>query len=271
MTSFQRIIRDLANLFAIMLIAGIFVGSAGLMFVITGGVSVKNYVVEQQQNIDFSESYEGIDEIKIELASADLIIRTGAELRVETNDGSIKTKAKKNELKIEEKGKTLSLFDDTTVILYLPDGKYYDKIEIEAGAGSVNIEKLLSKKLELDIGAGETAAQYINVTSSAEIDLGTGSFNIVDADINNLSLDVGVGKSYIGGDYTGRSKIDVGIGEFVLKTKSPLSSYTVKAETGIGEFTVGADRINGECTIGTGDNILEVSGGIGKVDVDFSE
>jgi len=271
MTSFQRVIRDLANIFAIMLIAGIFIGAAGLMFIVTGGVSVKNYVAEQQQNIDFSETYEGIDEIKIELASADLIIRSGAELRVETNDGSIKTKVKKDALKIEEKSKTLSLFDDTTVTLYLPDGKYFDKIEIEAGAGSVSVEKLLSKNLELDIGAGETAAQYINVTNNAEIDLGTGSFNIDDADINNLRFDVGVGKSYISGDFTGRSKIDVGIGELILKTKSPLDSYTVKAETGIGEFTVGNDRINGECTIGTGDNILEVSGGIGKVEIGFGE
>ncbi len=271
MTSFQRVIRDLANIFAVMLIAGIFIGAAGLMFLVTGGVSIKNYVVEQQQNIDFSQTYENIDEIKIELASSHLLIRSGDELKVETNDGSIKTKVKKDTLKIEEKSKTLSLFDDTTVTVYLPDGKYFDKIEIEAGAGSVNIEKLLSKKLELDIGAGETAAQYINVTNNAEIDLGTGSFNIDAADITNLKFDVGVGKSYISGDFTGRSKIDVGIGELILKTKSPLSNYTVKAETGIGEFTVGDDRINGECTIGAGDNILEVSGGIGKVEIDFGE
>lgn len=271
MTSFQRVIRDLANIFAIMLIAGIFIGSAGLMLVVTGGVSIKNYVVEQQQNIDFSQTYENIDEIKIELASSHLIIRSGNELKVETNDGSIKTKVKKDTLRIEENGKILSLFDDTTVILYLPDGKYFDKIDIEAGAGSVNIEKLLSKKLELDIGAGETAAQYINVLNNAEIDLGTGSFNVDDSDINNLSLDIGVGKCHINGDFTGRSKIDVGIGEFIMNTKSPISSYTVNAETGIGDFTVGNDRINGECTIGTGDNVLDVSGGIGKVEIGFAE
>ncbi len=271
MTSFQRVIRDLANIFAIMLIAGIFVGSAGLMLVVTGGVSIKNYVVEQQQNIEFSESYENISEIKIELASSHLIIRSGDELKVETNDASIKTKVKKDTLKIEEKGKVLSLFDDTTVILYLPEGRYYDKIEIEAGAGSVNIEKLLSKKLELDIGAGETSAQYISVMGSAEIDLGTGSFNIDDADINNLSLDVGVGKCNLSGDFTGRSKIDVGVGEFILNTRSPISSYTVNAETGIGEFSVGNDRIEGECTIGTGEHILDVSGGIGKIEIGFGE
>ena len=219
------------------------------MLVVTGGVSIKNYVVEQQQNVDFSQTYENIDEIKIELASSHLLIRSGDELKVETNDGSIKTKVKKDTLRIEENGKILSLFDDTTVILYLPEGKYFDKINIEAGAGSVNIEKLLSKKLELDIGAGETTAQYINVLNNAEIDLGTGSFNVDDSDINNLSLDIGVGKCRFNGDFTGRSKIDVGIGE----------------------FTVGNDRINGECTIGTGDNVLEVSGGIGKVEIGFAE
>ncbi|MBQ8502779.1 MAG: DUF4097 family beta strand repeat protein [Clostridia bacterium] len=271
MTSFQRRIRDLANLFAIILIVGIFTGVAGLLFVITGGMSIKNHVVEQQQNIEFSEVYEGIEEFEIDLASAELIIASGDELRVETNDSSISIKQKKNKLKIEENGKFLSVFDDTSVILYLPSDAVYEKFNLQSGAGSVSIDKLTSKKMNIEVGAGEATAQYLQAITSADIEVGTGEIYITDGDFNNLKFEVGVGEGYLKGDLTGKNEIEVGIGELVFTANSPISEYTVEAETGIGSFTIGSEIITDNCTIGNGANIIEVNGGIGSIKVDFAQ
>lgn len=271
MTSFQRIIRDIANIFAIILIVSIFTGITGLLFVITGGMSLGDHISEQQQNIEFSAAYEGIDEIEIDIASAKLAILPGDALKVETNDSSITVKQKNSKLKIEENGKFFSVFDDTSIILYIPDDAVYSKFKLQSGAGSVTIERLVADKLNIEVGAGETSVQYIQALTSADIEVGTGEIYVTDSDFNNLKFEVGVGEGYLSGNLTGKNEIEVGVGELLLNVTAPMSEYTVEAETGIGEFTIGNDKITEDIIIGNGANILDVTGGIGSVDVDFAE
>lgn len=271
MTSFQRIVRDVANLLAILLVAGIFISTASLLFLITGGFSLKDHIVEQQQNVDFSQSYSSVEEIEIDIASASLNVVVGSELKVETNDNSISVKQKKNKLKVEENAEILSFFDDTVITLYLPADVYYKEFEIETGSGAVSIESLNCQKLGIDLGAGKTSINNLNVTDKAEIDAGTGKIQIDNCKINNLDFDLGVGKGTLNGTLTGKNRIDVGVGDFVFTSQAPMSAYTIDASTGLGEFTVGSETITDDRTFGSGETSLRVSGGVGNVKIEFAQ
>lgn len=268
MTQFQRVIRDLANILAVFLVVMIFTGIAGAALLVSGGISLKNHIDEKWET-DFSEVYEGVSEVEIEVSSASVQIVQGEEFKVEANDKALNIKQRGNELKITESGSPLSHIFDAKIVLYIPSDVTLQKFELVSGAGTVNIKKIVADKLKLEVGAGEAYADYLEAVTSADIEVGAGKISVSDASLSNLSFEVGVGEGNLKGKLNGRSEIDVGIGELVLSVTLSISEYTVKAETGIGDFVIEDEKITGDRTIGEGANVIEVNGGIGSIVVDF--
>ena len=96
--------------------------------------------------------------------------------------------------------------------------------------------------------------------------MGVGTLNINDIDLFDATLNLGVGEANIESNLLGTSKIECGIGEVYLNLSLPQEEYTFKLEKGIGEIELNKVSM-GNTTVGNGNNIIDVNGGIGEINI----
>lgn len=156
--------------------------------------------------------------------------------------------------------------DELTI--YIPSNIVLNKIDIDMGAGTLNIENMNTRKLALDLGAGSTLIKDI-YSDNTNINTGAGSFTIVNGNINDLDLDVGVGKTNITSKITGNSTIDIGIGSLSLNLIG--NNYTFKVNKGIGKVLIDNKEVSDNEVLGMGSNTIKLNGGIGDTTVTLNK
>lgn len=262
----QKIIKYCAIVFALYLIFNIIFG------ILYGVMSIDNIFssddnVGELNNVDIDIS--DVNYLEIDLNSINLDIKIGEEFKVETNSTKINVSNINNKLVISDKSKWFFDDSDRKVILYIPNDFEFDKVNIETGAGKVNIDELNSKKLSLDLGAGKVIINELSVINKAEIETGAGEFVINNGLINNLDMDMGVGKVYIKALINGESEMDAGVGKTTLDLVGSLSDYKIKIDKGIGNTKINGDNITDGKYYGTGSNVIDIDGGVGEFVVNF--
>lgn len=281
MTTIQRIIKYCATAFAIFIIVSIV--SAVLfglnMFSEFLGFQRKERMQETQSNSIHTEvgkeekaekefDNTQIAKLKIDIEYATLTIQQGEKFKVASNTSNIEAKQIDDQLTIREKN--VNLFRTNSprrIIVTIPKNTILDTIKIEAGAGEINIEKLQCKKLDLDIGAGKTTVQDIEVTQKAEIEGGAGKVEILSGEIANLDLDMGVGTFKLASSLLGNSEINAGVGKLEVILKNGIENYNIKANKGIGSITLGGKEVSNKSTYGQGENNIKIEGGIGSIEI----
>ena len=248
MSDSQKIIKYCAIAFAIFLIVTIF---SGISWGIYGLFSLGDGFISNQ-NVE--EKCENAEEycLQINLAASTLSIKTGDSLKVDTKNDKIETTIDGNRLIITEKGRHLfDSYDNRDVTLYLPENIIYDHMYISGGAGSIKIDTLRAKNLEMSLGVGGTE---INVLEAEKADISTG---IGDTKIDSLE--------------TKDAKISAGIGETVVGLKSKAEEYSIDVSKGIGSITLNGSSVSDDDTIGSGPRKLDISGGIGAIKITTAE
>ena len=251
MSTAQKIIKRLAIAFAIFLIVTMFYSLVAV------GMGVTNiFVKEKDTTLETKKSkFNDISSINISLKYASLKIKKGSKLEVET-------KTTVNNIKVSQDGNKNK---KQNVTLYIPDDVLFDAVNIETGAGVVDIKNLNANSLNLDLGVGKTTISDV-FASAANIETGAGDVVIADGALNDASIEVGVGKLEIGARLTGNCKIESGIGamSLVLPNKE---DYKIKFTKGLGSISYDGENIANDTTVGDGDYYIEIDGGIGSINV----
>ena len=267
----QKVIKYLAMAFAIALIVGIIttivrvVSSMPLTLKI--GKNVSDNTIET--STDFED--EDIASLDIDIAFSNLTIKKGEKLKVETTNKDIQCKQDKQKIKIKEKDYNW-FFNNTKkeeLIVYVPENLQFDKININTGAGKVNIEILNAGVLKMSLGAGETSIKNINVTESAKIDTGAGKVSISSAKITELKCDLGIGATEISAKLSGNTKISTGVGSLKLNVLGIKEEYKTRVNKGIGNVTIDEKTIVDNEVVGNGENKIDIDGGIGEIKINF--
>lgn len=274
MSIVQKVIKYLAIAFAIALIVGIIttivsvVSSIPLTLKIGKNNSDSNNVIETSSDFE-SENIAFLD---IDIAYSNLTIRKGEYLKVESSDKDIQCKQDKQKIEIKERES--NWFNNTKkeeLIVYVPENIQFDKVNINTGVGKVNIEILNTKVLKMDLGAGETSIQNINITESAKIDTGAGKVNIKEAKINDLRCDLGIGATEISAKLLGNTRIGTGVGSLKLDVLGKKEEYETKVNKGLGNVTIDEEKISDNEVVGNGENKIDIDGGVGKIKINFRE
>jgi len=261
MNGIQKVIKYGAIALSIFIIVNIF------SFIIYLTSSIVDY--DNNENlVNFSETFENVNNIKIDISSAKLIIKQGDSFKVDAINVNDKFKAKVSDgtLKIKEKRSFFSSNENKSeIIIYVPNINL-DLMDIDAGAGTITIENISINNLELDQGVGTITISSSNF-GKADIDGGAGEFKIISSNINNLDLDAGVGKVEIEATLTGKNKIDCGVGEVNINLLGNSDDYKIKTSKGLGSININGESQNNDTTYGNGSNILEIDGGIGSINI----
>ena len=276
MTTAQKVIKYIATAFAVFLIitiiSAILSGGYALLSAL-GLIHTNNNIVTEDLKVISSEVKE-VSTLKIDLAFTNLDIKTGDNFKVETNNSKINFTNDNGSVKIkEESQKWLNNNNKASnLIIYIPEDMItIDETKIETGAGKINIEKLNTQNLYLELGAGDVYIENVIATGETKIDGGVGKAELRSCEINNLKANLGMGEFVFKGKLKGKNEIDSGVGAINIDLMDNKKNYTIDVSKGIGNVTLDGQRLEIDRVYGTGENYLDIDGGIGEIQIEFNE
>lgn len=221
--------------------------------------------------VEYGQVFSDIEELDIEIDFADFEIKNGEELKVEGQiHKDFKIKVENKTLKIEDNGKKwiFSSNKAAKLTLYVPEELVFNKAEIEIGAGATNIEKLNVEHLDLNLGAGAVKIENCEAEKT-DIECGAGKVEIKNSSLKNLKLETGVGEFSYSGYILENSNIECGIGKLTLDLEGGKDLYSIQAEHGIGEIKLNGSKIEDNRAKGSGENKIKIEGGIGEIQINM--
>lgn len=270
MTTLQKVIKYLALAFAIFIIVNIISGILFGIYSLSGilGLAKNNETtIENYEEITTNFENSNIQTLKIELEYSSLVIKKGNTLMAQSNNANVSYKQNNNQLIVKENSSWFSKNNKRIVILYIPEDIILDRVNIETGAGKIEIEELNTRELSFKIGAGEVEIQNLNVQQKAKIDGGAGKVSILAGKINDLDLNMGIGKFELTSILTGKNDIDAGVGKLNLNLLDNIENYAIKVDKGIGTITINGKETQDSIQYGNGDTLIDIDGGVGSIEI----
>lgn len=274
MTTAQKVIKYLATAFAVFLIITIIsaILSGGYALLSALGLIHTNKDIVTENLKVISKEVKEVTTLKIDLAYTNLNIKTGDDFKVETNNSKITFEENNGSVKIKEENRNW-LKNDTIssdLIICIPEDMIaIDETKIQTGAEKINIEKLNTQSLYLELGAGDVYIENVIATGETKIDGGVGKTELKSCEINNLKASLGMGEFTFSGKLTGKSEIDSGVGAINIDSIDNKNNYKIDVSKGLGNFTLDGQKLETDRVYGIGENYLDIDGGIGEIKIDF--
>ncbi len=266
MNTAQRIVKYLALALAIAIIVGIVGGGLKLL----GGIVLVEDLSSSVPSQESKTVSDFIDELEIDVTGVKLSVKIGSAFSVETDNPYINCVEKGTRLVITERPAGWLKREGGTLTVCLPRDRLLKEVEIDGGAGEIELSGLQIGELDLSLGAGKTVLADLSVSQKAEIDGGAGQIILQDSTIQNLDMDLGVGELNFTARLTGKSQIDCGIGKVDLMLIDP-EAYSIRLDKGVGEATYRGEPMKNGTVYGTGEAWVEIDGGIGSITIDLAE
>ena len=274
MTTAQKVIKYLATAFAVFLIITIIsaILSGGYALLSALGLIHTNKDIVTENLKVISKEVKEVTTLKIDLAYTNLDIKTGDDFKVETNNSKITFEENNGSVKIKEENRNWLNNNNmsSNLIIYIPEDMIaIDETKIQTGAGKINIEKLNTQNLYLELGAGDVYIENVIATGETKIDGGVGKTELKSCEINNLKANLGMGEFTFSGKLTGKSEIDSGIGAINIDLIDNKNNYKIDVSKGLGNVTLDGQKLEEDRVYGIGKNYLDIDGGIGEIKIDF--
>ena len=274
MTTAQKVIKYLATAFAVFLIITIIsaILSGGYALLSALGLIHTNKDIVTENLKVISKEVKEVTTLKIDLAYTNLDIKTGDDFKVETNNSNITFEENNGSVKIKEENRNWLKNDNisSNLIICIPEDMIaIDETKIQTGAGKINIEKLNTQSLYLELGAGDVYIENVIATGETKIDGGVGKTELKSCEINNLKANLGMGEFTFSGKLTGKSKIDSGVGAINIDLIDNKNNYKIDVSKGLGNVTLDGQKLEVDRVYGIGENYLDIDGGIGEIKIDF--
>ena len=275
MTTTQKIIKYLAIAFALFLVISIFSIIFGLSREIISSInSDKRDSKLLEEYTTISNNVNNIESFKIDISNDDIEIKEGEKFEVKTNDPDVKFYHENSKVKIKT-DKTfswhLSNSSRGTIIIYLPNEFNITELDLNLGAGKIDIDKIFVETLLMDLGAGTMTAKEINVYEKATINGGAGNINIYSGTINNLNLKLGAGNASIESDLTGSNTLTTGVGKLNLGLSRSKDNYKFDISKGLGNIILNDFDVSEDILIGDGETKIKISGAVGNIIINTAE
>ncbi len=262
MNRLQKGIKFLGIILAMFIISSII---SGILFAFSIIVQISSD--GKQNEISFEQVYENVKDIDIDLPASKLNIKYGNKFHVIANaSNGFTSKYIDGKLEIKEKSDFFVRQKASNVTLYVPES--LNSLYIKSGAGTVDINNIQVNDFDVNHGAGLLEIDSSNF-ANVNINGGVGEIKIKNSILNNLYLKSGVGKATIYSYLSGTNFIESGIGDVNLQLQGGKESYKIDIKKGIGKVLVDKTTFKDDGTYGSGNRILKINSGIGKVNINF--
>lgn len=145
-------------------------------------------------------------------------------------------------LKLIDKRKNKNNLKTAHVVLQIPEDVALREVDLELGAGDIEIECLEAEEISMDGGAGALTAKRLIATQQFEAELGVGDFSIQEAQFGQADIDCGVGRLEIKScQLNGNAKISGGVGDVEIGLVGQKNDFNYELSCGVGELDVFGD------------------------------
>ena len=272
----QKVIKWFALALAALLIVTIFSGIiGGLSFV---GMMVWGDEISWNGNSEWVNtelSGKEMTRLDVNVKATAVRIRTakeGESVRIETNNEYITSWVDGSTLNVVEKSHGFFGWGGTgDLVIYVREDTVFDSVEIEIGAGTLDVERLEARDLKLNLGAGKTAIDELVATRRAEIDGGAGVVEIRGGELHDLDLDLGAGKAELRARVVGNGRVTAGVGKTELTLIGREEDYRLRIDKGIGSVTLDGRSLSDGESVGSGTTLIEIDSGVGAVEMKIVE
>lgn len=270
----QKVIKAFALALAVFLIVSMgvaLIGGVSFLIALSGGDDANfgdsgTWVGEEYEKSTVRKLEMNVKATNVKFRMVD----EGDLVRVETNNEYVTTWVDEESGKLNVVEKSHGIFGwggVGEVVVYVRDGMRFDEVEVEVGAGTLSIEKLETRKLKLELGAGKTRIENLVVSESAQIDGGAGVLEIRQGKIRNAQIELGAGKADIEAQLAGHSKVDSGVGKLDLNLVGREIDYKLIVDKGLGSIEYNGRKVADGERIGDGDNVVDIDSGVGAVEI----
>lgn len=155
------------------------------------------------------------------------------------------------------------------LLIKIPSKSELSNISISNGVGSIKLNNIYSKSLEISSG---TATVEISGTDIGDCNIsgGTGRINLKDVSIDKLIVESGTGSISVDGDI--RKKIDIssGTGSIDLKLEGKEKDYNYDIGTGLGRIEINKNTYKKEVNINNKSSYcdIKINTGTGSVKIE---
>lgn len=263
MNSAGKAISIIAKIFAAFLIVAIVGGiMKGVFFAAHNVFDSKHKDYDTDMLISESIESNNVNIFDLDIDYTDLDISLGDEFSYTTDNKYITVSEKYNEITISERDHAHK--DRYKLNIVIPRDMEFTEFKISTGAGSVNIEKINTDVLELELGAGEVTVNELRVDSVVDIETGAGTFNVNNGRLSNLSFEMGAGSANLSAEFFGNSEFECGVGRLNINAQNDLS---VSVEKGLGTLTINGKGYSHNADVGDSENHIRITGGLGDITV----
>lgn len=205
-------------------------------------------------------------------------IRTGPELLVEARNAEDSFRCALDEtglLTISSRKPALSWLGNwqgksQQVVVTLPEGTQLEQAVLTLGIDDLEVERLDTRTLLLEGGVGDATFYHLTALESAKITVGVGDIEIDAGQLQNLELEGGVGDFDCAAALLGSCVMETGVGDTDLTLPGSRQDYYIQSQNGIGDLEIdGVDLKNGAYGDPAAPNRLDISNGVGDVEIEF--
>lgn len=235
----------------------------------------EEHTVTVHSDEHLSTEYANVENLEIDLAACDVTMKEG-------EDFSISGKNIISE--ITDNGETWHVYSPRKkwykwfrkgrageVTVTLPSEKQFEDVEISFAAAEVDIEKLSARNLEIEGGAGSATIDKLLVTEELDLGVGAGQLIVKSGEISGEhSISCGAGEMDLAlQKLEGDMDVSCGMGEINLTLPGAKKDYTFNHSAVMGSVNIEAGE-QGGLTTGTGSLAdIDLSCGMGAINVDF--
>ena len=267
MTTLQKAIKYLAVAFAIFLVVSILGGALGAVGFL-GGIFSNDAILAEAKVYRVENP---VHSLKVSINAADFSIKEAEAFSVESNLKYLSVSESNGVLTIADEKTLTGTYSGATLTLFIPSGVTFNSVSITTGAAKLTADTLSAKAVKLELGAGDVNFHSLNAADKAEIEGGAGRITIAGGALNDLSLEMGVGELNLTAALLGSSDLDFGVGQSNLTLLGSKDDYHVDIKKAIGSITVDGKPAADFAGSETGDNRVDIEGGIGAIHLNFRD
>lgn len=160
------------------------------------------------------------------------------------------------------------------VVLYVPEGGYFDDADIEVGAGRLEFDGLQAREVKLSVGAGQISLDDL-LTDSLEASVGLGQIALDNAFMGALDAEIGMGEFVADGILNGNADVECSMGNVSLTLEGSLRDFNYELSKALGNVTLGSSSSSGFASEkyldNDADKTISVDCAVGNVTIQFSK
>ncbi len=264
MTPKQKLIKAFALALAIFLIASLALGAFTALDALLG----TNLRFGTQSDLfNFAAVSDDVTILDIDISSAELSIEAGSFFGICSHNENVTYYEDGNRLVVTD-SKDFSHSSDGIVIIRIPRDRVFEKVEISAGAGEIDIEGLTAEDIKMTLGAGDVYIKELNALGSAAVSCTVGELTVKKGSVNNLEADFGIGDVELQCGLTGKCEIDCGLGDISIVLPGTEKDYRIEIDKSLASAKINGKSVKDDTTYGDGPNIIDIDGAVGAVSVE---